>query len=92
MNTYAERAALLISEGQREHGLVNLRKQQVRGLWSWEGTFVPDNAVADLLGVRGNVQIELPNGNTGEVLIQNVQMGSNSRTNVRLLGSGPAPF
>ncbi|GIH10563.1 hypothetical protein Rhe02_86300 [Rhizocola hellebori] len=93
MGTYTERATLHLIDGSRPGGAASLRSKQVRGLWSWEGTFLPDDQHANFFGSQGqNILIELPGGQTGEVLLQNVQIGSHVATNIRLLGSGPPPF
>jgi hypothetical protein len=94
MATYTGLATLVLADGTREQGLVALRAERAEPGQPrpWSGNFRPDNPSADLVNSLGaNVPIELPIGETGEVLLQGVE-GTGSDTTVRLVGSGPQPF
>jgi hypothetical protein len=94
MATYTGLATLVLADGTREQGLVALRTERAEPgrQRSWSGSFRPDNPSADLSNSLGaNVPLELPTGETAEVLVQAVE-GAGPDTNVRLAGSGPHPF
>jgi hypothetical protein len=90
MSTYTGLATLVLTDGTREQGVVTLRskRDQPGGPRSWSGSFRPDNPSAGLVNSIGaNVPLELPIGETGEVLVQGMEGNA-----VQLVGSGPAPF
>ena len=94
MSTYTGPATLLLADGARESGTANLRTDDARNgrLRSWDGNFSPDNPTIDLFNsIGGNLPLELPNGQTGEVLLQSLN-GTASGVIIRLPGSGPQPF
>jgi hypothetical protein len=94
MSTYTGLATLVLADGTREQGVVALRSERARPgqLRSWSGTFRPDNPSADLVNSLGaNVPIELPIGETGEVLLQGME-GTGQDSAIRLVGTGPQPF
>jgi hypothetical protein len=93
VTSYRGPATITLPDETQEEGVVNLRTEQTGdGLSSWFGTFRGSNPSADLLNAMGpTLQLKLPNGRTGQVLIQNV--GGDGRDFVfNLIGSGPAPF
>jgi hypothetical protein len=94
MATYTGLATLVLADGTREQGLVALRSQRAEpgGPRSWGGSFRPDDPSADFSASLGTtVPLELPIGETGEVLVEGVE-GTGGDAAVRLVGSGPQPF
>ncbi|GII23511.1 hypothetical protein [Planosporangium mesophilum] len=94
MATFAGLATLVLVDGTRQQGIATLRsgRPEPGGPRPWSGSFRPDDPGADLVGsVGANLPIELPTGETGEVVLAGVE-GAGQDAAVRLVGSGPPPF
>jgi hypothetical protein len=94
MATFTGLATLVLADGTREQGIATLRtgRAEPGRPRSWSGSFRPDDPGTDLFGSLGaNVPIELPTGETGEVLLAGTE-GTGQDVAVRLVGSGPPPF
>jgi hypothetical protein len=90
MATFTGLVTLVLADGARQQGIATLRsgRPEPGSPRPWSGSFRPDDPGADLVGsVGANVPIELPTGETAEVLLAGVE-----GADVRLLGSGPPPF
>lgn len=89
--SYSGSASLVLPNGTRASGVAAIHVWRTSGgLLDWGGTFRAGSAPSvDFLNALGsNSRLELPNGEAGEVLVQDLDpvMGV-----MRLLGSGPAP-
>jgi hypothetical protein len=94
MATFTGLATLVLADGTREQGTVALRSERAEPdrPRPWSGSFRPDNPSADLLSSLGaNLPLELPIGETGEVLLAGIE-GTGQDAAVRLVGNGPPPF
>jgi hypothetical protein len=94
MATLTGLATLVLPDGTRVQGIGSLRSERAEPGRErpWGGSFRPDSPSPDLFRSLGcTVHIELPTGETGEVLVEGVE-GSGQDTAVRLVGSGPPPF
>jgi hypothetical protein len=94
MATYTGLATLTLADGTRQQGLVSLRSRRPEPgrPRPWDGSFRPDDPDVDFAGSLGStVPVELPIGETGEVVLEGVE-GTGRDTTVRLIGSGTPPF
>jgi len=95
MNNYAGPATLVLADGSRAPGAVNLRLDPAGSGRppSWSGRFRADNSSANVFNaVGGNLPLELPNGQTGQVLVQSLDNAVSSTHTLQLLGNGAPPF
>jgi hypothetical protein len=84
--------ATLVLRGTRVSGITAIHVRRTSGgLQDWNGTFRAGGAPSvDLLNAAdSNSRLELPSGEAGEVLVQDLT--DPARCVLRLLGSGPAP-
>lgn len=94
MATYRTTAVLLSADGVRTPGTAALftepgGKGQIP---PWAGDFRPANNAAGIKVVTGmSLMLELPDGRTGKVVVQNVKRGRGGVT-LALLGEDLAPF
>jgi hypothetical protein len=95
MATYRTTAVLLSADGLRTPGTAALFTEPGgKGrIPPWAGDFRPaTDAAAGIKAVTGMaLTLELPDGRSGTVVIQNVKRGKGGVT-LALLGEGPAPF
>ncbi|MEV4348786.1 hypothetical protein AB0J83_30380 [Actinoplanes sp. NPDC049596] len=95
MATYRSASTLLSPDGTRTPGTAALFAEPARngGTPPWAGDFRPANGTGiDLKDVAGKTfQLELPDGSTGQVVVQKVKNGKGGATLV-LMGENTPPF
>jgi hypothetical protein len=94
-SNYAGPATLVLADGSRAPGAANLSLDSAPPgrLQSWSGRFRADAPSADVFNaVGGNLPLELPNGQTGHVLVQSLDNVVSPTPTLRLLGNGAPPF
>lgn len=93
MGTYAGAATLVLTDGTAVPGQTGLREVPAGAMRSWEGTFTSSDPAAGRLfdAIGKTLRIELPVGNTADVVVQSFGETA-GRVTVPVVGSGPAPF
>jgi hypothetical protein len=95
MATFRSASTLLSSDGTRTPGTVALFAEPSRkgGLPPWAGDFRPANGSGSVgKNATGKTfTLELPDGSTGKVVVQNIKTGKNGMTLV-LMGQDAPPF
>jgi len=94
MSCYEGPATLVLADGTRAAGTANLRLELAApGRVSWSGWYRTDAPGADVFNaVGGNLPLELPNGQTGQVLVQSMDNAMSGTPVLRLFGNGEPPF
>jgi hypothetical protein len=94
MATYRTTAVLLSADGVRTPGTAALFTEPGgKGrVPPWAGDFRPATDAAGIKVVTGaSLTLELPNGRSGKVVVQNLKRGKGGVT-LALMGEGLAPF
>jgi len=94
MATYRTAAVLLSTDGIRTPGTAALFSEPGRNgrVAAWAGDFRPATDAVGLKPVTGMaLTLELPDGRSGKVVIQNVKRGKGGVT-LALMGEDLAPF
>ncbi len=94
MDNYEGRATLTLTDGTRVPGVVALRTRTTgAGRRSWQGRFRADDNTADVFNAVGStLPIEISEGRTGTVLVQNLDNALAGQPTLTLVGSGEPPY
>jgi len=89
---YSGQARLILQDGTRVAGMVSLSTTNRGGIDGWGGKFRPDHASDELRNATGELQLELPYDQIGDVTVTHVRKVLATQILMSLSGRGPTPF